>query len=96
MKFTSETYPQLHVHDLGVRFVDGEAEVTDAKKIEALRNLPEDMGVRAVDGGRGSSSSTSRKPKTPAKTANKPTSPPAGDPGRAPSGDVTPPAGDDE
>jgi hypothetical protein len=50
LKFISSTYPQLVVHDLGVTFVDGEAEVTDKNTIEALRGLPTDVGVRAVGG----------------------------------------------
>lgn len=50
MKFTSTIYPQLVVHDLAVTFVDGEAEVSDKDTIEALRDLPADMGVRASGG----------------------------------------------
>jgi hypothetical protein len=50
MKFTSSKHPQLVVHDLGVVFVDGEAEVTDKAVIEALRALPADVGVRAAGG----------------------------------------------
>lgn len=50
MKFTSSTYPQLVVHDLGVTFVDGEAEVGDKTVIEGLRSLPAEMGVRAAGG----------------------------------------------
>ena len=47
-RFVSETYPQLVVHDLGVRFTDGEATVSDAKakKLKAA-GIP---GVRAVGG----------------------------------------------
>jgi len=47
-RFVSETYPQLVVHDLGVRFTDGEAVVPDAKakKLKAA-GIP---GVRAVGG----------------------------------------------
>ncbi|MGH8881003.1 MAG: hypothetical protein ACRD0P_27220 [Stackebrandtia sp.] len=44
MRATSLKYPQLHVHDIGVRFVDGEAEAT-AAQAEALRQLPDDLGV---------------------------------------------------
>lgn len=36
--------------DLGVTFVDGEAEVTDKAVIEALRGLPTELGVRAAGG----------------------------------------------
>lgn len=50
MKFTSETYPELVVHDLGVTFHDGTAEVTDKDTIEALRGLPTELGVRSVGG----------------------------------------------
>lgn len=50
MKFTSTIYPQLAVHDLGVTFVDGEAEVTDKVVIDALRGLPLAIGVRAAGG----------------------------------------------
>ncbi len=50
MKFTSTRHPELIVHDLGVTFVDGEAEVTDKATIEALRGLPSELGVRAVGG----------------------------------------------
>ncbi|MFC0434564.1 hypothetical protein [Kutzneria buriramensis] len=50
MKFTSTRHPELIVHDLGVVFVDGEAEVTDKATIEALRGLPAELGVRAVGG----------------------------------------------
>ncbi|MEU4442880.1 hypothetical protein AB0K14_28040 [Actinosynnema sp. NPDC050801] len=49
MKFVSTHYRQLVVHDLGVRFVDGEAEVTDKATIETLRALAE-LGVRPVGG----------------------------------------------
>ncbi|WP_027944034.1 hypothetical protein [Amycolatopsis taiwanensis] len=45
MKFTSERHPGLIVRDLGVRFVDGVADV-DAKTAAELRKLPADMGVR--------------------------------------------------
>jgi len=50
VKFTSSKHPELIVHDLGVVFVDGEAEVTDKATIEALRGLPSGLGVRAVGG----------------------------------------------
>ncbi|WP_181771280.1 hypothetical protein [Amycolatopsis pittospori] len=47
MKFTCEQHPGLIVHDLGVTFVDGEAEV-DVKTAAALRTLPAELGVREV------------------------------------------------
>jgi hypothetical protein len=47
VKFLSQHYPGLIVHDLGVTFVDGEAEV-DAKTAAALRTLPAELGVREV------------------------------------------------
>ncbi|TQM83235.1 hypothetical protein FHX81_5653 [Saccharothrix saharensis] len=50
MKFTSTRYKQLVIHDLGVTFTDGEAEVTDKAVIEALRGLPAELGVRAAGG----------------------------------------------
>jgi hypothetical protein len=50
MKFVCTQHPQLVVHDLGVTFVDGEAEVTDKASIEALRGLPSVLGVRAAGG----------------------------------------------
>ncbi len=50
MKFTSSVYKELVVHDLGVTFVDGEAEVTDKATADALRGLPAELGVRAVGG----------------------------------------------
>ena len=50
MKFTSSHYKELVIHDLGVKFTDGEAEVTDKDTIEALRALPSDLGVRAAGG----------------------------------------------
>ncbi|WP_158885069.1 hypothetical protein [Amycolatopsis anabasis] len=50
MKFTSTRYPHLVVHDLGVVFRDGEADVTDKAVIEALKRLPSDLGVRAAGG----------------------------------------------
>jgi hypothetical protein len=50
VKFTCSEHPQLVVHDLGVTFVDGEAEVTDKARIEALRGLPSELGVRAAGG----------------------------------------------
>jgi hypothetical protein len=49
VEFTSP-HQQLVVHDLGVTFVDGEAEVTDKDTIEALRGLPAELGVRAAGG----------------------------------------------
>ncbi|AXB41294.1 MULTISPECIES: hypothetical protein [Amycolatopsis] len=45
MKFVSEQNPGLVVRDLGVRFVDGEAEV-DGKTAAELRKLPPELGVR--------------------------------------------------
>ncbi|WNV82218.1 hypothetical protein [Umezawaea sp. Da 62-37] len=63
MKFVSPQYPQLVVHDLGVRFVDGEAEVTDKTTIDALRAMPTDIGVRAAGG---------RPPSSPGSGAGKP------------------------
>ncbi|MCS7484658.1 hypothetical protein ACFFQW_45165 [Umezawaea endophytica] len=65
MKFVSPQYPQLVVHDLGVTFVDGEAEVTDKDTIEALRGLPAELGVRAA-GGRPPSAVTGKTGKDPA------------------------------
>lgn len=50
MKFTSTRHPQLVVHDLGVIFVDGEAEVTDKSTMDALRAMPAELGVRAAGG----------------------------------------------
>ncbi|MEV6907581.1 hypothetical protein [Amycolatopsis sp. NPDC051071] len=50
MKFTSTKYPALTVHDLGVTFVDGEAEVADKATIDALKLLPPEVGVRAAGG----------------------------------------------
>lgn len=50
MKFVSARYRQLIVHDLNVRFVDGEAEVIDKATVEALRRLPTELGVRAAGG----------------------------------------------
>jgi hypothetical protein len=50
MKFTSNRYPQLVVHDLNVTFVDGEAEVTDKPTVDALKSLPTELGVRAAGG----------------------------------------------
>lgn len=40
----SERYPSLLVVDLGIRFRDGEAEVTDPAALDRLRDL-EHMGV---------------------------------------------------
>jgi hypothetical protein len=50
VKFTCKEHPQLVVHDLGVTFVDGEAEVTDKVTIDALRGLPSELGVRSAGG----------------------------------------------
>ena len=50
MRFTSSIYKELVVHDLGVTFVDGEAEVSDKATADALRGLPAELGVRAVGG----------------------------------------------
>lgn len=50
MKFTSSVYEELVVHDLGVTFVDCEAEVTDKATADALRGLPAELGVRAAGG----------------------------------------------
>ena len=36
---TSSKYPNLWVHDLGVRFVDGKAEVEDPKVLDALASV---------------------------------------------------------
>jgi hypothetical protein len=51
MKFTSTKYPKVVVHDLGVTFVDGEAEVTDKATADALKALPPEFGLRAAGGG---------------------------------------------
>jgi pyruvate/2-oxoglutarate dehydrogenase complex dihydrolipoamide dehydrogenase (E3) component len=59
VKFTSSRYKQLVIHDLGVTFTDGEAEVSDKTTIEALRELPAELGVRATGG---------RPPKDPAQS----------------------------
>lgn len=50
MRFTSTRYKELVIHDLGVTFTDGEAEVTDKSTIDALRGLPAELGVRATGG----------------------------------------------
>ena len=50
MRFTSSVYKELVVHDLGVTFVDGEAEVSDKPTADALRALPGELGVRAIGG----------------------------------------------
>lgn len=50
MKFISTKYPELVVHDVGVTFVDGEANVTVKSAIDALKALPPEMGVRAAGG----------------------------------------------
>ncbi|MCP2248182.1 hypothetical protein [Lentzea aerocolonigenes] len=60
MRFTSSIYKELVVHDLGVTFVDGEAEVPDKATADALRGLPAEFGVRAVGG----------RPPTPASKSN--------------------------
>lgn len=75
MKFRTEKYPSLIVHDIGVHFVDGEAEVTDPKKIEVLKKLDDSHGVKAVGG---------RAPKDPPKD---PPKEPAGDQDPATGGD---------
>lgn len=61
MKFRSERHPNLVVHDLGVRFVGGEADV-DGKAATELRKLPEELGVSEVGGGAGKD--TEAAPKT--------------------------------
>ncbi|GGN29027.1 hypothetical protein GCM10011609_85770 [Lentzea pudingi] len=48
MRFTSSVYKELVVHDLGVTFRDGEAEVSDKATVEALRALPAELGVRTA------------------------------------------------
>lgn len=50
MKFTSSVYKELVVHDLGVTFVNGEAEIADKATADALRALPAELGVRAAGG----------------------------------------------
>ncbi|MER6665723.1 hypothetical protein ABT256_14365 [Amycolatopsis japonica] len=50
MKFTSTKYPELVVHDLGVTFVDGEAEISDKATADALKQLPTEIGVRSAGG----------------------------------------------
>jgi hypothetical protein len=50
MRFTSTKYPQLVVYDLGITFVDGEADVMDKEVAAALKGLPHELGVRAVGG----------------------------------------------
>jgi hypothetical protein len=50
VRFTSSVYKELVVHDLGVTFRDGEAEVSDKATADALRGLPTELGVRAVGG----------------------------------------------
>lgn len=59
MKFVSTIYKQLTVHDLGVAFIDSEAEVTDKSTMDALRGMPAELGVRAAGG---------RPPKEPTQT----------------------------
>ena len=51
MKFKCDRYPQLDVHGV-VKFVDGEADVTDKAAIDALKALPDEYGVKAATGGR--------------------------------------------
>ena len=46
MKFVCEANPELWIHDLDVKFQDGQADVTDQKTITALRKLPAELGVR--------------------------------------------------
>jgi hypothetical protein len=58
VKFTCAQHPNLRVHDLGVQFVNGEAEV-DAKTAAELRKLPDHLGVvevKTAGGGKGSGS----------------------------------------
>ncbi|NUT47330.1 MAG: hypothetical protein HOV94_08460 [Saccharothrix sp.] len=62
MKFTSTRYKQLVIHDLGVTFTDGEAEVTDKATIETLRGLPAELGVRATGGRPPSAAGKQEKP----------------------------------
>ncbi|ONI89968.1 hypothetical protein ALI22I_13675 [Saccharothrix sp. ALI-22-I] len=47
VKFVSPHRKQLVVADLGVAFVDGEAEI-GKDTIDALRGLPGELGVRAA------------------------------------------------
>jgi hypothetical protein len=49
VRFTSTVYKELVVHDFGVMFLDGEAEVSD-KATAALRGLPAELGIRPVGG----------------------------------------------
>lgn len=46
MKFVCETHPELWIHDIDVKFEDGEVDVTDQKTIASLRKLPAELGVR--------------------------------------------------
>lgn len=39
MRFRSTRYPSLSVLDIGIQFVDGEAEVTDPAHVERLGQL---------------------------------------------------------
>jgi len=48
MRVRSERYPRLRVADLGLRFVDGEAEVTDPASLKRLRELAH-LGVVVPD-----------------------------------------------
>lgn len=57
MKFTCERHPSLRVHDLGVQFVDGVAEV-ESKVAAELRKLPEHLGVAEVKTGSGGGKTT--------------------------------------
>jgi len=52
MKFRSERYPRLkvRVESRYVSFVDGEYETTDKAQIDALKGLPDHLGVTAVSG----------------------------------------------
>lgn len=57
MKFHSPQHPNLRVHDLGVQFRDGVAEV-EAKVAAELRKLPEHLGVVEVKTGNGGGKAT--------------------------------------
>ncbi len=59
----SEKYPNLVVADLGIRFRNGEAEVTDPAHVARMRRLADaDMGVVVPD------EPVKRKPGRPRKT----------------------------
>ncbi|MDR2932891.1 MAG: hypothetical protein LBV27_07260 [Oscillospiraceae bacterium] len=47
-------YPQLHIYDLGVKFENGEAAVTDKKALESLKKMDESYGFEYAgdDGGK--------------------------------------------